>query len=255
MKLGGIISCILSMKKLTVSEVRWFTCGHREEATIRSPGKEGVNFREEKDPPLAVCTPSSSPFPSAWKYLVGLNRIFSFVLWGFALWFPLPALPFTALLRWWNLSFLLEASSNVLVLVGPLPPPPPLPVALQAGSSQALVHEVHNSPKPAFPQAVLTGERQTQYFLVSPGPNTGPGTHACWLSAGRKPTFFWAVSTCHSQSLCCSEFTPLNPPLEIMWNLDNNHRNARSFDLSFALLPWELSFFFFSPKGILHFEN
>lgn len=111
-------------------EVRWLNYDHHEGATTRNPGEEGVNFREEKDPPLAVCTSSSpSPSPSAWKYLVGLNRIFSLVLWAFELQFPPPTLPFTALFLWWNFSLLWEASSHVLAPVGPPVPPPPLPGA------------------------------------------------------------------------------------------------------------------------------
>ena len=146
-------------------EVRWLNYDHLEGATTRNPGEEGVNFREEKDPPLAVCTSSSSP---SWKYLMGLNRIFSLVLWAFALQFPLPTLPFTALFLWWNFSLLWEDSSHVLALVGPLAPPPPLleplPGALQAGSSLTVVHEVYVSPRPASLQAALTEDRLNLFW-------------------------------------------------------------------------------------------
>ena len=147
-------------------EVRWLNYDYLEGATTRNPGEEGVNFREEKDPPLAVCTSSSSP---SWKYLMGLNRIFSLVLWAFALQFPLPTLPFTALFLWWNFSLLWEDSSHVLALVGPLAPPPPLleplPGALQAGSSLTVVHEVYVSPRPASLQAALTEDRLNLFGL------------------------------------------------------------------------------------------
>lgn len=70
--------------------------------------------------------------------------------------------------------------------------------------------------------------------------------YACWISAGRKPTLFWAMSVHQFQSLFL--FIPLNPPLKIMWNLAENHKNAHSFELSFALFPWELSFPCPAPK-------
>lgn len=80
-----MMSSISQMRKLTSREVRCFTFCHNEKASIRSPDKEGVSFRDEKEGPDLWLSVPPPPFLLLWNYVVGLNRVFGLDLWSFVL--------------------------------------------------------------------------------------------------------------------------------------------------------------------------
>lgn len=198
-----------------------FYCSPSEEATSRSPGREEVNLWQER----------GLIFGHLYSLLLlGISgteeqnfQFCSLSLGSYSLLcLPCPSQPFSAggllvfLSRPAPVSCPWEDSFSVL-----LPFLQPLDRDQPSSVPTLMIYLL----KACLPQAVAPVSRERNKFLFGlSGPNTGSGTQACEIIAGRKPTFFMH-SRCVSLGVWdCSECVPLHPHLKTGRDTANNHR-------------------------------